>query len=411
MGSLGGRLHGPLLRFQDGRVLDEALDPACGGAEHVLIVLLDGLSSNELNELLASPDLLPIPHLRRLAAEGTRFARGAISGFPSLSGPGHLTVGTGVWPGHHGVLSNGVYERSSGQRFSVGEIMGRLTDYLDDPEEVERLFEHFSDHRSETIFQALHRAWGPYDADTRTGPFGAAVNEGAFAGADYDVIDLLEELGGSAKPGGGAGPLGELDLMDRAATVQVQRLLTSGETPPPTLLYVALYSTDDAGQVAGPHSELLRETLAEVDEQLGQMLGAYEQAGVLERTAVIVVADHGMELQDTARACPHRQALGGAGVRHVDPDGFGFVYLRCLRLSARWSGPGTLEVEVFDDGTGRPVAGAAVAWDGPGCPDCRGVSDAGGRLGLVAPEAPPYAATLRASHAEYNPAEAPVPEE
>lgn len=406
VGPLGGRSPDALLRFQDGRALHEALEPACGGAQHVLIVLLDGLNSNELNEVLAHPDLADVPHLRSLASEGTRFTRGAISGFPSLSAPGHLTVGTGVWPGHHGVLSNGVYDRGSGERFSVGELMSRLTDYLDDPGEVERIFRRFSDPRSETIFQALHRAWGPYDAATGSGPFTAAVNEGAFLGADYSVVDLLEELGGSGKPGEA---LRELDLMDRAATIQVQRLLTSGQWPPPALLYVALYSTDDAGQQGGPHGELLRTTLEEVDEQLGLMLGAYEAAGVLEQTAVIVVADHGMELQDAARTCPHRGALRAAGVRHVDPDGFGFVYLRCLQGSVRRLATGELELIITDDGTGLPVAGALVVGLDAQCEGCDAASDEEGRIVLRLPPAWPPGGSLRVEHPEYNPATVPLP--
>lgn len=65
-------------------------------------------------------DLYPeqTPHLRGLKRAG-RSARGLIPVFPSNTFPNHYTIVTGLWPSHHGVLNNQMFDPDSGRFFRL----------------------------------------------------------------------------------------------------------------------------------------------------------------------------------------------------------------------------------------------------------------------------------------------------
>lgn len=63
---------------------------------------------------------------------------------------------------------------------------------------------------------------------------------------------------------------------------------------------VNIHSTDYIGHRFGPESKEMDACLKAVDENLGELLQKMEQAGILENTAVIVTADHGMTSSNKA---------------------------------------------------------------------------------------------------------------
>ncbi len=93
--------------------------------------------------------------------------------------------------------------------------------------------------------------------------------------------------------------------------------------PVPRFAFCSFALTDSAGHEGGPHSDEVRAAVRESDERLGRLLGAVERRGVLDRTAVVLVADHGM--QRTGEATDD---LGDAlaGLDHVAVDGM-FLYV------------------------------------------------------------------------------------
>src|SRR5260370_16968704 len=58
-------------------------------------------------------DRAPVPNLAALAARGVR-AKELIPSFPSLTFPNHYTIVTGLYPGHHGIVSNTMWTPSLG---------------------------------------------------------------------------------------------------------------------------------------------------------------------------------------------------------------------------------------------------------------------------------------------------------
>jgi len=60
---------------------------------------------------------------------------------------------------------------------------------------------------------------------------------------------------------------------------------------------------------------------------MGKFLDRLEEKKIADRSLIVLTADHGMELQDKNRNGDWKGALNSTGIPHLDPDGFGFVYL------------------------------------------------------------------------------------
>src|SRR6266850_848323 len=63
------------------------------------------------------PTKVPTPNLRRLMARGVH-ARNLIPSFPSKTFPNHYTIATGLYPGHHGIVANNIFDPPTGRTFT-----------------------------------------------------------------------------------------------------------------------------------------------------------------------------------------------------------------------------------------------------------------------------------------------------
>ena len=84
--------------------------------------------------------------------------------------------------------------------------------------------------------------------------------------------------------------------------------------------------TDAAFHDGGPYSEIAAASVADTDARLGALLDAVERAGVLDRTAFFVTADHGMEQSDRSCTGNWAEALDATGVPYRD-EGYSFIYV------------------------------------------------------------------------------------
>ncbi|MFX1603113.1 MAG: alkaline phosphatase family protein [Promethearchaeota archaeon] len=62
----------------------------------------------------------------------------------------------------------------------------------------------------------------------------------------------------------------------------------------PTLMIVHFSDTDHEGETKGPFSQEYVDALSSEDEYIGAILSKYEDAGILNQTAVVITSDHGM---------------------------------------------------------------------------------------------------------------------
>jgi hypothetical protein len=384
---------GTYLKWQDGEPIPGLLEEgSCVEPfRYGFIFLFDGLQSNELVHDLES-DEVDLPAFESIAADGLVFRNGAIVGFPSVSVPGHLSIGTGMLNGHHNFLANGFYYRKEKLTLAPGQIMADAEQYLKNPDKAMELFDFIFNPAGETIFQAAHRHFGEVI-------FAASVNELTLPGADFSLIDMARAFGGRDD---------YFDLADTLAIPEILGLLDEhAPSGRPMLFYVSFFGTDNAGESCGPHGDCLRNKLVELDGLMQMFLDRLDELGIRDRSAIILTADHGMELQDKGRFEAWGPAIAQSGVKIIDPDGFGLAYIPAMRLECEIACPGesscAATVVVTDDDTQEALSGVQLLVTSPDCPGCTAQTDATGQALLPLPGGT-AAASLSAAHPSFNPA-------
>ena len=273
-------------------MLTDVLDPS-ERPGHVVAFLFDGTNSNVLYDMCARGEA---PNVARLIEMGVAFGHGAMSSLPTVTLANHTSIITGAHPGHHGILNNAWFDRSTGEQVitnSQATWPGRCST---------------SRRASRSIHDAVHRTWP--DA------FTASVNEPCDIGADYLDLRLLPAGRGAADPEGSVRP----PAHHRAVRAPVEGLLvvvgrrphgrrpgarassaaTTGTSsyPMPRFMWCNFTLTDAAMHEGGPHSEMAAASVRDSDGRVGPILDALEQRGVIDDCAFVLVADHGMEEND-----------------------------------------------------------------------------------------------------------------
>ncbi len=286
-GRSGRWTTGQMLAWQDGQVLSDALDEQCayGAAKHALVLILDGLNHNELMDGVVAGRY---PNLARIVDEHAAiFSGGSVVGWPSFSLPGHVSIFTGAWQGHHGMISNSFYDRETG-----GSGPGiSLSEMLANRDAGRRAMDQYLSPDVETLFEAV----------ARSSPEGviASINELTTRGATWDPTAAL--------PPAPPTDIAVYALADEAALLQVAHVFEVAG--PPALMAVSLYLSDAAGQDYGPHGDDARAALEETDVRVGKIIDQYQDAGVFDDTVFVLTADHGMELMDSSRTASWAGAI------------------------------------------------------------------------------------------------------
>jgi predicted AlkP superfamily pyrophosphatase or phosphodiesterase len=221
----------------------------------------------------------PTPNLRRLMARGVH-AQNLIPSFPSKTFPNHYTMVTGLYPGHHGIVANNIFDPATGRTFSTGKV-AEVQDAMwwgGEPIWVTAERNHL---RTATMFWPGSEApiegirptfWKPYD----------------------------ENLPGNSR------------------VDQVLAWLDLPADQRPTLLTLYLEDVDTAGHNAGPESKDVREAIQRVDAYLGRLMAGLERRGLTDRVNVVVVSDHGMTAVDDEHVIVVDDYLSGASVTISD---------------------------------------------------------------------------------------------
>ena len=88
-----------------------------GAAPQVILVSMDGFRRSYL-------DTDSVPTLHALGREGVT-AQAMIPSFPTLTFPNHYTIVTGLYPEHHGIVGNTIYDPEFKALFTMSNAASR----------------------------------------------------------------------------------------------------------------------------------------------------------------------------------------------------------------------------------------------------------------------------------------------
>ncbi|OOG57188.1 ectonucleotide pyrophosphatase/phosphodiesterase [Rhodanobacter sp. C03] len=195
------------------------------------------------------------PTLAMLAKNGVQAASMQPS-FPSLTFPNHYTIVTGLYPDHHGIVNNTMFDSVLG-KFSISNR------------------EAVSDGRWWAEGTPI---WETADAH------GLRTATMFWPGAEADIRghhpDEWKPYDGKVTP-------------DQRVD-QVLAWLDEPAAQRPTFLTLYFDAVDHAGHKYGPDTPQVNEALRETDEAMTRLVLGLKQRGLFDRINLIVLADHGM---------------------------------------------------------------------------------------------------------------------
>lgn len=213
----------------------------------VVMISIDGFKAQYMDQLKP-------PTLQSWAKQGVR-SQGLKPSFPTLTFPNHITLITGLRPGHHGIVSNKFYDKNRKEYYAIGNSIS-----VNDG----------SWYRGVPLWTA-------------------AENEGMLSATAFWV--------GSEAKIGGVGPTylkpydGSISNEQRVKWVIDWLSLPEINRPH----YIALYfsDVDTAGHTFGPQSNQVKQAVLDIDTQLGQLKKFIEDQKM--DVQIVVVSDHGMK--------------------------------------------------------------------------------------------------------------------
>jgi hypothetical protein len=236
---------------------------ACGGATErspagdstppLIIVSFDGFRWDY-------PDEIATPNLDRLAASGVRAER-LIPVFPSKTFPGHYSVATGLYTGHHGIISNNMRDPRWPETFGLGSR-----------EEVQN-----------------PRWWGGEPIWVTAARAGLRTAVYFWPGSEAPVQDVLPDIWFAYD--------GSVPYETRVE--QAIDWVSQPEADRADLVALYFEEPNTAGHDFGPDAQETAAAVRRADATLGLLLDGLAERGI--DANVMVSADHGMAQNDPER--------------------------------------------------------------------------------------------------------------
>ena len=249
-------------------VVGVAEAPAANAPAQVVLISLDGFRRSYLDT-----DSLPSLHL--LAREGVT-ADAMIPSFPSLTFPNHYTIVTGLYPEHHGIVGNVIFDPEFNQLFTMSNAAAKESRWwwgqpiwVTAEKQGRRAASMFWPGSEVEIDSVRPTRWKPYDGKVT---FDARVDT---------VLSWLDVTG------------------------------------PQRLSFITLYfdEPDHSGHEFGPDSPKTAEAAARADSAVGRLMQGLRARGLYDKVNVVVVSDHGMSALSPDRVVYLDDVVDTASVR------------------------------------------------------------------------------------------------
>ena len=230
--------------------------PAYRAAPIVVLISFDGFRHDYL-------DRYPTPNFDRVAAAGVR-AGSLIPSFPTLTFPNHYSIATGMYPDHHGLIGNTIYDPAFDATYSLGDR------------------EAVSDGR----WYGGEPIW--VTAETQ----GVVTASYFWVGSEAPVMGVHPT---TWKPY-------DNDVTYEARVDSALAWLARPDATRPHLVTLYFSAVDSQGHRHGPDSPEVAAAVARVDTALGRLLDGLEGLDGRDDVNLVLVSDHGMAQPDTAQA-------------------------------------------------------------------------------------------------------------
>jgi predicted AlkP superfamily pyrophosphatase or phosphodiesterase len=218
--------------------------------DHTVILLsADGLRADYLNRM-------DTPNIDRLITGGAYANQGMVPVYPSLTFPNHYSIVTGLYPAHHGIVSNTMFDPEMNARFSIRDREAITTSEWWEGEPI----------------------WV------------TAENQGVKTATYYWV--------GSEAPIKGVSPSYWYTFDDTVPgndrIDQVFSWLDMPVAERPGFISVYFSDVDNAGHGEGPNAEETADAVRGIDAYIGRLLDGLDSRDLFDKVNIILVADHGM---------------------------------------------------------------------------------------------------------------------
>lgn len=223
-----------------------------------VIFFADGLSLPRFDALLAEGRL---PNIRRRFVEGGVRVQKAVNCIPAMTYPNTVSLMTGQFPGHHGIMGNEWFDRRN--MFWIDYISAATYTTVNQNFKSPTLYERIPDHFTFNV--QCHTYRGATQSMNNEIAAGIAWGMGWYLAVDQFVGGCLTEVGYAARRAGRW----------------------------PSVLTFYFPGLDQVGHLHGPESDVYGEMVLNVDAQVGRVTDALERAGLLDRTYLLLVTDHG----------------------------------------------------------------------------------------------------------------------
>lgn len=212
----------------------------------VILISLDGFRYDYVDKFKPKT-------ISKLAKNGVR-AKWMIPSFPTKTFPNHYTVATGLYPEHHGIIENNIYD--------FGTVFT-----LNKREEVQNSRWWFG----EPIWVTAEKQ------GQKAGAFFFPGTEAEIAGKRPTY---WKEYDGK--------------IPNEQRVDQILSWLDLPQSERPTIFTLYFSDTDDAGHGFSPDSEELKQAVTKVDGDLKRLVDGLKARKIDKKVNVIITADHGM---------------------------------------------------------------------------------------------------------------------
>ncbi len=229
---------------------------ACSRATHapkdfkptIILISFDGFRNDYIEKA-------GTPNLHRLVNNGVA-AKGMIPSFPSKTFPNHYSIVTGLYPAHHGVVANTMFDPEFNAVFKISD-RNAVSD---------------------------GRWWGGEPLWVTAEKQGQISATFFWVGSEAEIMGVRPRYW----------KVYDAKVPNAERVQQALAWLDLPQAERPTFITLYFSDTDNAGHDFGPDSPEVVETIKAADALVGQLLQGLEARGLFEKVNIIITSDHGM---------------------------------------------------------------------------------------------------------------------